>query len=242
MYCIHIVSNLSVVLSFSCLRIFRRRRRPRSSLVSLLSDVTESCQLWFDEKVFGGVFKTNQTKKLNLDQGPNSDFGRESQSWEQDQDKDWSRTNLGESMWTGMNSTELDDRCSFIFDPTEAPPPPDKQPLVQEKVCSEICQSQETFSQSLGGLSEVLPTMAFHTQTCCCQSFRENTGLTINGRLLFSFTIFIMTALYSRCLWLSTAVASTVFVTVSTLMILTKSGPMGEWRKAKTEDITSRNE
>uniref|UniRef100_A0A3B3I117 Transmembrane protein 71 n=1 Tax=Oryzias latipes TaxID=8090 RepID=A0A3B3I117_ORYLA len=37
-------------------RVFRRRRRRlRRSLVQLLSDVTESCQSWFDQNVFGGL-------------------------------------------------------------------------------------------------------------------------------------------------------------------------------------------
>eukprot|EP00064_Thunnus_orientalis_P020435 superscaffoldBa00005614_g20570 len=91
---------------------------------------------------------------------------------------------------------------SNIIYHTEVLPPPDKvapppKLLIQEEICSEICQSKETFTQSLGGLSEVPPPSPFYTNTCCCQSSPEHTGLTMKTLLLFIFTIFIFTALYS---------------------------------------------
>lgn len=222
-------------------RVFRRRRRPRGSLARLLSDVTESCQSWLDEKVFRGVFGTGLNQNQTWDQ-----------ELDQDRDQDWTTTSkegptmLDKSTWSGFNSTELDDTCSFTYDPTEIPPPPDKvappqKLLVQEEICSEICQSKERFTQSLGGLSEVPPPSPFYTNSCC-QASPEHTGLTMKALLLFIFTIFIFTALYSGCLMWSATVASTVFMMVTTFMLVTKSGPMGEWRRAKTEDITSRNE
>ncbi|XP_076602188.1 transmembrane protein 71 [Chaetodon auriga] len=213
-------------------RVFRRRRRPRSSLARLLSDVTESCQSWLDEKVFRGVFGTGQNQN-------------------REQDRDWASQEdlspLDESSWSGFNRAELDDGGSFTYDHTEIPPPPDKvapppKMLIQEEICSEICQSKERFTQSLGGLAEVPPPSSFYTGSCCCQASPEHTGLTMKSLLLLIFTIFIVTALYSGCLLWSATVASTVFVTIATFMLLTKSGPMGEWRRAKTEDITSRNE
>ncbi|XP_038573145.1 transmembrane protein 71 [Micropterus salmoides] len=223
-------------------RIFRRRRRPRSSLANLLSDVTESCQSWLDEKVFRGVFRTGQNQNQNWDQ-------------DQDQDtvQDWARSSqeglvpFDESSWSEFNSTKLDDSLSFTYDHTEIPPLPDKvapspKLLIQEEICSETCQSKEQFTQSLGGLSEVLPPSPFYTNSCCCQASPEPAGLTIKALLLFIFTIFIFTALYSGCLWWSASVTLTVLVMITTFMFLMKSGPMGEWRRAKTEDITSRNE
>ncbi|XP_051284198.1 transmembrane protein 71 [Dicentrarchus labrax] len=223
-------------------RVFRRRRRPRGSLARLLSDVTESCQSWLDEKVFRGVFGTGQNQ--NRDQEQDQD---------RDRDQDWVRANqeglspLDESSWSAFNSTELDDSRGFTYDHTEIPPPPDKvapppKILIQEEICSEICQSTERFTQSLGGLSEVPPPSPFYTNSCCCQTAPEHTGLTMKTLLLFIFTVFIFTALYSGCLLWSATVASTAFVMITTFMLLTKSGPMGEWRRAKTEDITSRNE
>ncbi|XP_039978999.1 transmembrane protein 71 [Xiphias gladius] len=231
-------------------RVFRRRRRPRSSLARLLSDVTESCQSWLDEKVFRGVFGTgqNQNQDQDRDEHEDKDLGRG-----YERDHPWTMSSregpalLDESSWSGFCSTVLDDSRSFTYDPTEIPPPPDKMPpppklLVQEEICSEICQSKERFTQSLGGLSEVPPPSAFYTSTCCCPASPEHTGLTVKAFLLFIFTIFIFTALYSGCVWWSTTVTSAVVVTITAFMFLTKSGPMGEWRKAKTEDITSRNE
>lgn len=73
----------------------------------------------------------------------------------------------------------------FVFlsvsDHTEIPPPPDKvapppKLLIQEEICSEICQSKERFTQSLGGLSEVPPPSPFYTNSCCCQAPPEHTG------------------------------------------------------------------
>lgn len=227
----------SVSYKENLVRVFRRRRRPRSSLARLLSDVTESCQSWLDEKVFRGVFGTGQNQNQIRDQ-------------DQDQDQDWAGQEgpapSDESTWSGFNSTELDDSRSFTYDHTEIPPPPDKMApppklLVQEEICSEICHSKERFTQSLGGLSEVPPPSPYYTNSCC-QASPERAGLTMKALLLFIFTIFIFTALYSGCLLWSATVSSTAFSVIAMFMLLTKSGPMGEWRKAKTEDITSRNE
>ncbi|XP_034410762.1 transmembrane protein 71 [Cyclopterus lumpus] len=214
-------------------RVFRRRRRTRRSLARLLSDVTESCQSWLDEKVFGGVFRTGQNQNQILDQ-----------------DQDWARTSqegpvpLDESTWSGSRfySTELDDSRSFTYDHTEIPPPPDKvapspKMLIQEEICSEICQSKEQFTQLLGGLSEVPPPSPYYTNSCC-QASPEHAGFTMKA-LLFLFTVFILTALSSGCLLWSATVTSSA---AAALMLVTKSGPMAEWRRAKTEDITSRNE
>lgn len=235
----------SVCYKENLVRIFRRRRRPHSALVSLLHDVKDNCQSWLDHGLFRGVFRTNQCQDIHQDpSSPPSPVcsphrpcwdQEHSQEQSQEQDLDWSRTDLDEPTWTRLNSTELEER-SFIYDPTEAPPPLDKQPMVQEEPCP------DTFSQPVGGLSEVPPAPVFYSQGYCCQSQEQNTGLTLRGLLLFIFTIFIMAALYSWCLWWSSAVASSVFISLASFMILTKSGALGEWRKAKTEDITSRNE
>lgn len=234
----------SVSYKENVVRVFRRRRRPRSSLVRLLSDVTESCQSWLDEKVFRGMFRTGQNQSPPQEQV---------QDLDQDRELDWTlnaqegQNAMDDPSWTRLNSTELEGGHSFTYDPTEVPPPPDKvapppKILIQEEICSEICQSKETFTQTLGGLSEVPPPSPFYTNTCCCQASPEPTGFSMSGLLLLIFTIFIFTALYSGCLWWSATVASTVFLMMTTFMLLAKSGPMGEWRKAKTEDITSRNE
>ncbi|XP_071753542.2 transmembrane protein 71 [Centroberyx gerrardi] len=223
-------SKTNVSYKENLVRIFRRRRRPRSSLVSLLSDVTESCQSWLDHRVFRGVFNAPPPAEP---------------TWTE---PTWTEPTWTEPTWTEPCSTELDSCCSFTYDHTEAPPPPDKKTppsklLIQEEICSEICQSHEQFTQSLAGLSEVPPPSAFYTNSCCPPTSPEQTALTtMKALLLFTFTIFIFTAMYSRCLLWGLTVASAAFITITTFMFVTKSGPMGEWRKAKTEDITSRNE
>uniref|UniRef100_A0A1A8V3E7 Histone-lysine N-methyltransferase n=1 Tax=Nothobranchius furzeri TaxID=105023 RepID=A0A1A8V3E7_NOTFU len=171
-------------------RVFRRRRRPRSSLVRLLSDVTETCQSWLDQNVLRGVFGTKQNQNHDLDS-------------DQDRDVDWAQSSkdcpslLNESLWFGLNGTELDDGCSFTYDPTEATPPPGKeapppQMLVQEDICSEICQSKEQFTQTLGELSEVPPPSPFYSTTCCCRTTAEPTGVTMKALLFLIFIIFIL--------------------------------------------------
>ncbi|KAM3604513.1 uncharacterized protein V6R79_012235 [Siganus canaliculatus] len=234
----------SVSYKENLVRVFRRRRRPRGTLARLLSDVTESCQSWLDENVFRGVFGTGQKPQQDQDLDQ-----------EHDQEQDWTKTRpeqaeppapLSESFWSGVGA-ELHDRRSFTYDHTEIPPPPDKMApppkvLIQEEICSEICQSKERFTQSLGGLSEVPPPSPFYSSSCCCQASPGATGLTMKTLLLLIVAIFILTALHSGCVWRSVAVATTAFAVVASFMFLTKSGPLGEWRRAKTEDITSRNE
>ncbi|XP_037313878.1 transmembrane protein 71 isoform X2 [Pungitius pungitius] len=213
-------------------RVFRRRRRPRGALARLLSDVTESCQSWLDERVFRGVFGKGQDQDRDWDQDPN-------------QDRD--PASLDEPSWSGLNSTELDDSRHFTYDHSETPPPPDKvspppSPLRQEEDCSEMCQSNELIPQSLGGLSEVPPPSADYS---CCPASPERAGLTMKALLLLIFILFIFTAVHSGCPSWSATVASAavaVVAAVSALMLVTRSGPMSKWRKAKTEDITSGNE
>ncbi|KAM4605467.1 transmembrane protein 71 [Polymixia lowei] len=196
-------------------RIFRRRRRPRRSLVSLLSDMTETCQSWLDERVFGGVFSIPPAEP----------------SWVEH-----------------STATELDSSCSFTYDHTEIISPPDKvappsETLIQEEICTETCHSKEQFTQSLSGLSEVPPPLAFHINSCCPSTPPEQSGLTaMKSLFIFIFMMFIFTAVSSRCLLWGLAVASATFIMIMTFMFFTKSGPMGKWRTAKTEDITSKNE
>ncbi|XP_061587644.1 transmembrane protein 71 [Cololabis saira] len=233
----------SVSYKENLVRVFRRRRRPRGSLARLLSDVTESCQSWLDEKVFRGVFGTGPVQDRGLDLDRSLDL-------DQDGDLDWIRRSreggslLDESLWPDLNSTELDASRSFTYDPTEVPPPPDKEApppmLIQEEICSEICQSKERFTQTLSGLSEVPPPSPFYAGFCR-QAPPEPPGLTTKALLLLIFTVFICGALYSGCVWGGVAVATAVLAATA-FMGLTRSGPLGGWRRAKTEDITPGNE
>lgn len=93
------------------------------------------------------------------------------------------------------------------------PPPPDKvapprKLLIQEEICSEICQSKEQFTQSLGGFSEVPPPSPFYTSSCCCQASPEHTGETLQpviytctAAVIFNFLRVVLVVLVVfRCL------------------------------------------
>ncbi|KAF3857745.1 hypothetical protein F7725_010946 [Dissostichus mawsoni] len=144
-------------------------REGERSLARLLSDVTESCQSWLDEKVFRGVFGTaqNQDQEQDLDLDLDMDL---------DLDLDQARSSRDEKTW--LNSTELEDSRSFTYVP---PPSP------------------------------------FYTNSCCPAS-PEHTGLTMKALLLFIFTLFLFTALYSGCLLWSATVTSTVFLMITSFM------------------------
>ncbi|XP_014854611.1 PREDICTED: transmembrane protein 71 [Poecilia mexicana] len=239
----------SVSYKENLVRVFRRRRKPRSALVSLLSGVSESCQSWLDQKVFRGMLGTGLRQNPDLDLDPDLELDLD---WPRVSQQGASPCRLDESLWAGLNA-DLDDGRSFTYDPTEAPPPPGKEAppppeefapppgklLIQEEICSEISQSTQRFTQSLSGLSEVPPPPAFYS---CCQAPPEPPGLTMKALLILIFSIFIISVLYSGSCWWSAMVTAAMLATISAVMFVTKSGPMGEWRRAKTEDITSRNE
>lgn len=68
-----------------------------------------------------------------------------------------------------------------LSDHTEIPHPSDKmapppEVLMQEEICSEMCQSEEPFMQSVGGLAEVPPLLAFYSGGCSCHEPPERPG------------------------------------------------------------------
>lgn len=230
----------SVSYKENLVRVFRRRRRPRGTLASLLSDVTDSCQSWLDQKVFRGMFGTGHNR--DRDQDLDLDL-----NWEPRSSK--RAPLLEETSWSPIKTTEVEETRDFTFDHTEIPHPSDKvapppEVLMQEEICSETCQSEEPFTQSVGGLSEVPPLPAFYSGGCSCQAPPERPGATVKALLLLLLLVtFVLTALLSWCHTWTTAVASTAFVTVISYLLTAKlSRSVGGWRAAKTEDITSRNE
>ncbi|XP_061695997.1 transmembrane protein 71 [Syngnathoides biaculeatus] len=214
-------------------RVFRRRRRKAGrSLAHLLSDVTESCQTWLDSRVFGDVFRTSQ------DPDQESKDPHSNQNWAQEE----GFTSLEEPSWSS---------CSFFtYDPCEVVPTPDKETpflkqIIQEDICSEICQSSECFTQSLGGLSEVPPPSVFYASTCRQPNKLQSTGITSLTLFLLLFAVFIFTTLCSCCFLRSAAeVAAMAACTITaTCMCASRSTGMRGWRRrAMTEDITSRYE
>ncbi|XP_061549488.1 transmembrane protein 71 [Phycodurus eques] len=239
----------SVSYKENVFRVFRRRRRKAGrSLAHLLSDVTESCQTWLDSRVFGGVFRTAK----DLDRDPERD--QENQDPHLDQDQDWVReegfTSLEEPSWCGLGQSQADNGCSFFtYDPSEVAPPPDKETpppkqIIQKEICSEICQSSECFTQSLGGLSEVPPPSAFYANTCHQPNAPQCTGVTPMTLLVLVFAVFVFLTLCSGYFVRSAAgVAAAACTITATCVCASRSTAMQGWRRrAKTEDITSRNE
>lgn len=230
----------SVSYKENLVRIFRRRRRPRGTLAGLLSDVTDSCQSWLDQKVFRGMFGTGHNRNQDQDQDLNLDLNWEPRGSER-------APPLEETPWSPIKPTEVEETREFTFDHTEIPHPSDKvapppDVLAQEEICSEAGQSEEPFTHSVGGLSEVPPLLSFYS--CSCQTPPERPGATVKTLVLLLFlATFVLTALLSWCHTWTTAVASTTFVTVISFLLTARlSRSMGSWRAAKTEDITSRNE
>ncbi|CAL8366378.1 unnamed protein product [Boreogadus saida] len=212
-------SKTNVSYKENLVRVFRRKRRSRRSLASLLSGVTETCQTWLDEKVFGGVF-TSAVDSADAD--------------------------ADEPTRMDLSTPEPESTFSFTYDHSEIISPPQKEApppriLFQEEICTETCHSHEQFTQSLGGLSEVPPTpLVFHSNSCCSSPERQTGSSTMKSLLSFLFTFFICSSLLSwSLLW---AAASAALITVLAFMLFSKTGPMGGWRTAKTEDITSKNE
>lgn len=200
-------------------RIFRRRRRHRGALANLLSDVTESCQTWLGQNVFRGVFGTGSLREPDQILAQELDLNPDG------------CTSLDESV---LSST-------FIYDPSEAPPPPDKpappHQMVQEEISSETCQSQDPdqrYTPSPAGLSEVPPPTLF--QPCCQPPPSGSTRKTL--LLLFLIISVAMTTVFSS--W--TSFVATATATAVAASCLWWRNARHQWRRAKTEDITSRNE
>ncbi|KAK0154436.1 Transmembrane protein 71 [Merluccius polli] len=204
-------SKTNVSYKENLVRVFRRKKRSRRSLASLLSGVTETCQTWLDEKVFGGVF-TNDAADADADAEP---------------------TRLD------FSTPEPDSAFTFTYDHSEILSPPEKeapapQTLFLEEICTETCHSQEQFTQSLCGLSEVLPPpLVFHSNSCCSSPGEQTGSSTMKSLLSFIFTIFICTYFLSwSLLWAGAAAA---LVALMAFMFFIKTGPVGSWRRAKTE-------
>lgn len=66
------------------------------------------------------------------------------------------------------------DHTEILHPSDKVAPPPDV--LLREEIGSETCQSEEPFTQSVGGLSEVPPLPAFYSGSCSCQAPPERPG------------------------------------------------------------------
>lgn len=205
-------SHTSVSYKENLVRIFRRRRRARRSLASLLSDVSQSCQSWLESSVFR---RSDPVTPL------------ESSSW---MDSD--------------HTCEQDAPISFTYDPTEHVPSLDKETpqtlLEKEEPQTESCPPHEQCSQSVSGLLDVPPPSMCHHNSYS-SSTKTSSDTFLLKVLLFILILCICIAISSRWLLGGVSAAVAFFVLLSSLCV-SKPGRAVHWRRAKTEDITSRNE
>ncbi|XP_051556544.1 transmembrane protein 71-like [Myxocyprinus asiaticus] len=206
-------SQTSVSYKENLVRIFRRRRRAKRSLASLLSDMSQSCQSWLE----GSVFRRSD---------PITPL--QSSLWEVEELD---------------HSYEKDTPISFTYDPTDPVPSPDKvgpqTQLEEEEPQSEACSAHEQFSQSVSGLLDVPPPSMCHLNSYSPSS-KTSSDTVLLKVLLLTITLCLCIAISSRWLLGGVSVAVAFFVLLSSLC-MSKSGTV-RWRKPKAEDITSRNE
>ncbi|XP_043113631.1 transmembrane protein 71 [Puntigrus tetrazona] len=202
-------SHTSVSYKENLVRIFRRKRRAKRSLASLFSDMSQSCQSWFEGSVFR---RSDPVTPL------------QSSSWED-------------------NSYEISTPISFAYDPTDPVSSPDKMPsqtqLEEEELPCESCSAHEQFNQSVSGLLDVPPPSMCHINS---YSSSSKTSETVFLKvLLLILTLCLCIAISSG--WLLGGVSAAVaFMVLLSSICMSKPGTAVRWRRAKTEDITSRNE
>ncbi|XP_051552797.1 transmembrane protein 71-like isoform X1 [Myxocyprinus asiaticus] len=206
-------SQTSISYKENLVRIFRRRRRAKRSLASLLGDMSQSCQSWLEGSVFR---KSDPITPL------------QSSSWEVEELD---------------HNYEKDTPMSFTYDPTDSVSSPDKvapqTQLEEEEPQSDTCPAHEQFSQSVSGLLDVPPPSMCHLNSYSLSSKRSSDTVLLRV-LLLTLTLCLCIAISSRWLLGGVSVAVAFFVLLYSLCV-SKSGRVS-WRRAKTEDITSKNE
>ncbi|XP_051773629.1 transmembrane protein 71 [Ctenopharyngodon idella] len=211
-------SHTSVSYKENVVRIFRRRRRAKRSLASLLSDMSQSCQSWLE----GSVFRRSDPI-----------------------------TPLQSSSWEELDHSyayEKDTPISFTYDPTDPVSssdkvPPQTQLEEEEEPPSEACYAHEQFSQSTNqcfGLLDVPPPSVCHLNSYSSSS-KTSSETVLRKVLLLILTLCLCIAISSG--WLLGGVSAAVaFMVLLSSICMSKPGTAVRWRRAKTEDITSRNE
>ncbi|XP_062386804.1 transmembrane protein 71 [Sardina pilchardus] len=252
-------SKTNVSYKENLVRIFRRRRRVRKSLASLLSDVSQSCQSWLGGGVFGWTDSALQeepsTEESNHDnhtplrddhpplRDDHSscvcghtpfDHGHSSTYIRTPLKRDHTPIRLSHTPTRRSHTPDREFPHSFTYDPTENVCPPDKLKISQEEFMEEQCLSQEQCGQSVGGLLEVPPPTFIHDRSPAPADTPSGSPL-VKALLLLLLMLCVCTAISSR--WLMGGVV----VTISFLLMSSLRKDV-RWRCAKTEDITSRNE
>ncbi|XP_067308626.1 transmembrane protein 71 [Pseudorasbora parva] len=207
-------SHTSVSYKENLIRIFRRRRRAKRSLASLLSDMSQSCQSWLE----GSVFRRSDPI-----------------------------TPIHSSSWDELDqSFEKDTPISFTYDPIDPVSssdkvPPQTQLEEEEEPPCESCSTHEQFSQSVSGLLDVPPPSVCHLNCYSSSSTSKTSETVLRKVLLLILTLCLCVAISSGRL-LGGVSAAVAFMVLISSICMSKPGSAVRWRRAKTEDITSKNE
>ncbi|XP_036418290.1 transmembrane protein 71 [Colossoma macropomum] len=201
-------------------RVFRRRRKVRRSLASLLSDVSQSCQSWLGERVFGRADSTHIS---------------ELPSW----------LDISSSTENDTPVSFKYDPTETFFPPEKEMFLPEEEP--HPEVCSahEMPSHSETGLLDVPPPSECLyksycpPTYQPSVSDC----------VFLKAFLFFILTLCLCAAVFSKyglerkciCVFGGVAVAVAFLFLISSICA-SKSVRAVRWSQTKTEDITSRNE
>uniref|UniRef100_A0A8C1V791 Si:ch211-235o23.1 n=1 Tax=Cyprinus carpio TaxID=7962 RepID=A0A8C1V791_CYPCA len=151
---------------------------------------------------------------------------------------------LRSSPWEELdNSYETNTSVSFTYVPTDLVSSPDKMPpqtqLEEEEPPCESCSAHEQSNQSVSGLLDVPPPSMCHLNSYSSSSKTSETVLL--KVLLLILTLCLCIAISSG--WLLGGVSAAVaFMVLLSSICMSKPGAAVRWSRAKTEDITSRNE
>ncbi|XP_073704153.1 transmembrane protein 71 [Garra rufa] len=150
---------------------------------------------------------------------------------------------LQSSSWEELDNSYETTPIRFTYDTTDPVSSPDKMPpqtqIEEEEPPCESCSTHEQFSQSLSGLLDVPPPSMCELNSYSSSSKTSETMLL--KVLLLILTLCLCIAISSG--WMLGGVSAAVaFVVLFSSICMSKPGTAMGWRRAKTEDITSRNE
>ncbi|XP_028833860.1 transmembrane protein 71 isoform X2 [Denticeps clupeoides] len=230
-------SKTNVSYKENLVRIFRRRRRARRSLASLLkvfgrSDPTPLEEPTWDEHGHT-PFRYSHTPFEEC--FPSHDSSPASFEWSH------SCSECGHMSFQHSSTPMKEMPLSFTYDSSAVVSTPDKMKILEEEERRIEASPVHEFSQSVGGLLEVPPPSEFIHNSYSSPACSTSDGTLTKAFLLLIIFTSLCAAVFSR--WEAGGVAVVItFVVMVTSLFLSKPSGTVKWSRTKTEDITSRNE